>query len=253
MTSEKNKERDVKKANRRFYDAVAHNYEEIDGRRSPELEVWLHKKLTTIRALASGGSLLDIGTGGGLVTRCAKGLFPLSIGLDLSPRILAANRISSSFGVAGDGDRLPFADHSFDVVTCFAALHHLSRFEDLVSEVHRVLHPGGIFYSDHDMDKLFATRFRLPLLLYRRYHNSGAKPWHLCKGITQELYDLTECQKQGLDSGALVRLFEAQGFSVEAKFHWFGLTPPLSKLFGQRHLNHGWAPLISLVATRGTL
>ncbi|UCG12906.1 MAG: class I SAM-dependent methyltransferase, partial [Deltaproteobacteria bacterium] len=118
----------VKAANRQFYDAVADQYEEIDGRRSSTLETWLRKNLTTVRKRAPGGSLLDIGTGSGMVTRCAGGLFVLRVGIDLSSRILVANRNAFNFGVTADVDSLPFADKSFDVITCFAVLHHLYAF-----------------------------------------------------------------------------------------------------------------------------
>ena len=149
----------VKAANRQFYDAVADRYEEIDGRRSPALEAWLRNNLVSIRQRVHGGRLLDIGTGSGLVTRCAEGLFMSRIGIDLSSRILVANREAFDLAVTADVDNLPFADNSIDVVTCFAVLHHLYDLKSLVSEVARVLRPQGIFYSDHDMDAAFSKRF----------------------------------------------------------------------------------------------
>ena len=65
----------VKTANREFYNAVADNYEAVDGRRSPALETWLRRNLTDFRARVPDSSLLDIGAGSGLVTRCAEGLY----------------------------------------------------------------------------------------------------------------------------------------------------------------------------------
>lgn len=241
----------VKAANRQFYEAVADRYEEIDGRRSPTLEAWLRNNLLSIRRRAPGGCLLDIGTGSGLVTRCAEGLFALRIGIDLSPKILATNRKAFDLGVTADVDVLPFADNSFDVVTCFAVLHHLYAFEGLVSEVARVLRPGGIFYSDHDMDVAFSKRFRLPLLLYRRFHNAMSKYRRVSEVITKELYNLTEWQENGVNSPHVICLFGEAGFSVETKFHWFGLNPMINRLFGTRTRAPGWAPLFSLVATKG--
>jgi ubiquinone/menaquinone biosynthesis C-methylase UbiE len=241
----------VKAANRQFYDAVADHYEEIDGRRSPALETWLRKNLSAIRKRAPGGSLLDIGTGSGLVTRCAGGLFVLRIGIDLSSRILIANRTAFDFGVTGDVGSLPFADKSFDVITCFAVLHHLYAFEDLVSEVARVLKPGGVFYSDHDLDVAFSRRFRPLLQLYRRFHNAESKYRKASEEITQELYNLTEWQENGIDSLGLIRSFQRAGFWVETKFHWFGLTHALDKVLGTMPLGRGWAPLLSIVAIGG--
>jgi ubiquinone/menaquinone biosynthesis C-methylase UbiE len=247
----KGTEQSVKAANRQFYDAVADRYEEIDGRRLPTLEAWLRKNLSGIRQRTPGGYLLDIGTGSGLVTRCAEGLFEARVGIDLSSRILAANRKAFDLGVTADVDGLPFADNSFDAITCFAVLHHLYTFEGLVSEAARVLRPGGIFYCDHDMDATFSKRFRLLLLFYRKFHNSRSKYRRASEEITQELYDMTEWQENGVDSLGFIRLLERAGFSVETKFHWFGLSPTLDKLRGTRSQGHGWAPLLSVVATGG--
>lgn len=240
----------VKAANREFYDAVAENYEEIDGRRSPELELWLRGNLANLRVCAPGGYLLDIGTGSGLVTRCAEGLFTQRIGIDLSLRILTTHRTCFDFGTVADAESLPFRDASFDVVTCFAVLHHLYRLDGLVAEVKRVLKVGGIFYSDHDLERTFSQRFHLPLSVYRRWRNARAKYQRVSKVITSELYELTEWQEQGVDAENLIRLFETAGFSVRVKFHWFGLIPLLDRLMGTRFGGHGLSPLLSIVAIK---
>ena len=45
----------------------------------------------------------------------------------------------------GDAHRLPFADNSFDVVTLQWATRHL-RVMEVLSEINRILKPGGRFY-----------------------------------------------------------------------------------------------------------
>lgn len=248
MQREKVSTQAVKTANREFYDAVADHYEEIDGRRSPELETWLRGNLSNLRARAPGGALLDIGVGSGLVTRCAEGLFARRVGIDLSPRILAAHRACFDSGAAADVEQLPFRDASFDVATCFAVLHHLYAFDELISEVRRVLKPGGLFYSDHDLERGFSQRFHFPLSLYRRFRNARAKYQRASDAITSELYDLTEWQEEGVDAVRLIGLLEQAGFTVEARFHWFGLIPTLDRLAGTNLRGHGWSPLLSIVA-----
>ena len=251
MDRSKVTERDVKAANRQLYDAVADQYEAIDGRRSPKLAAWLRGNLVELRPRAPGGCLLDIGAGSGLVTRCAEGLFAPRVGVDLSPRILAAHRASFDLGVAADVDRLPFADGSFDVVTCFAVLHHLYAFDGLVAEVARVLRPGGVFYSDHDLEATFWRRFRLLLGLYRRLRNARFRYQKADARLSREVYDLSEWQSKGVDAAALVSLFEASGFSIEARYHWFGLSSLTDRLFGSRPRGRGWAPLVAITATGG--
>lgn len=48
----------------------------------------------------------------------------------------------------GDATRMPFPDHSFDLVMNLHALHHMGDAENVarfVAEIHRVLKPGGTF------------------------------------------------------------------------------------------------------------
>ncbi len=239
----------VKQANRELYDAVADRYETVDGRRSPELEAWLRATLRALRERA-GGRLLDLGTGSGLVPRCAAGLFELRAGVDISPRILALNRPVFDAAAAADVDRLPFPDASFEVITCFAAIHHLPAFEGLAAEVARVLAPGGVFYSDHDMDETFYRRFRLPLGVYRRVHDARDAYQRASSRITGEMYDAAEWHQTGIPGRHIVRLLEAASLVPEVRYHWYGLHPLTDRLFGDKNRSQGWAPLISVVAAK---
>ena len=45
--------------------------------------------------------------------------------------------------VQGDSERLPFAEGSFDFVTCANSFHHYPHQDRAVAEMHRVLKPGG--------------------------------------------------------------------------------------------------------------
>jgi len=46
--------------------------------------------------------------------------------------------------VQADGEHLPFADESFDVVYCVATLHHALDLRQMVSEMARVARPGAV-------------------------------------------------------------------------------------------------------------
>jgi len=241
----------VRDANRRFYDAVAERYEELDGRRSAKLAAWLRDRLAELRRRAPGGRLLDLGAGRGLVARCAEGLFDVRVGLDVSARVLAAGRAAYDLAVVGDAGRLPFADASFDAVVCFAVLHHLYAFDGLAAEMARVLAPGGVFYSDHDLDAAFYRRFRPLLAVHRWLHNARAKYRRASREVTGEMYDLAEWHGRGVDSAEVVRLFRQAGFSVETRFHWFGLGRTTDRLFGDKGRRRGWAPLVAITSARG--
>jgi len=240
----------VKDANRRFYDAVAGRYEDVDGRRSPRLERWLKERLVALRAAAPGGRLLDIGSGSGFLCRCAAGVFERRVGTDISPAILEAARDAFDEAVACDADRLPFADGSFDAVTAFAVLHHLPSFDGLASEARRVLAPGGVLYTDHDMDALFYRRFRPLLRAYRRLRGADERYRRVCPDATPELYRLTERHETGIDTDGLLRLLRERSFAPEARYHWFGLGPLTDMVFGARSYPRGWAPLLGIRAVR---
>ncbi len=253
MANENDAAAAVKAANRKLYDAVAGSYESIDGRRSRELERWLRRTLSTLRSSVGAGRLLDIGSGSGLVTRCAQGIFSERVSLDLSAKILAAHREHHDLAVCADVDELPFPDRTFDVVVSFAVLHHLYRFDGLVAEVKRVLKPGGVYYADHDMDAAFGRRYRLPLALYRRVSRAVGKYVDASREIDENLYHLAEWQGQGVDSGSLAALLESRGFRVSASYHWFGLSALTNKLFKERTFARGSAPLLRIIAGSGSL
>ncbi len=48
--------------------------------------------------------------------------------------------------VVADGARLPFPDEAFDLIECDAVLEHVRRPPDVVSELQRVLRPGGLLH-----------------------------------------------------------------------------------------------------------
>jgi len=61
-----------------------------------------------------------------------------------NPRVINLNLDAfDSVDLVGDGTNLPLADSSVDTVTCNAVIEHVPNPRDLVSEMHRVLKPGG--------------------------------------------------------------------------------------------------------------
>jgi ubiquinone/menaquinone biosynthesis C-methylase UbiE len=101
--------------------------------------------------LPDGATVVDVGTGPGIVPRMLAPLAPgLRVrGVDLSPEMVArateAARklaLAAEFEVA-DVEHLPFADASLDLVVSSISLHHWARPEAGLHEVSRVLKPGA--------------------------------------------------------------------------------------------------------------
>lgn len=49
-----------------------------------------------------------------------------------------------TMAVYGDAEKMPFEDNSFDLVYSFGVIHHTPHTEAAVTEIYRVLRPGGV-------------------------------------------------------------------------------------------------------------
>jgi ubiquinone/menaquinone biosynthesis C-methylase UbiE len=95
--------------------------------------------------------ILDVGCGTGVFAARIRESLPAATvwGVDLVADMLlrGADRWRRLAGrvvpVQGDSERLPFADGSFDVVTCANSFHHYPHQQRAVTEMHRVLKPEG--------------------------------------------------------------------------------------------------------------
>lgn len=87
--------------------------------------------------------MLDAGCGTGLNL---ASLPPGSTGIDINPRNLALirKRLPTHQVVEGDIEHMPFPDGTFATVVCTEVLEHVPYPEVALSEIHRVLRPGGL-------------------------------------------------------------------------------------------------------------
>jgi ubiquinone/menaquinone biosynthesis C-methylase UbiE/uncharacterized protein YbaR (Trm112 family) len=103
------------------------------------------------------GSLLEIGTGTGLLTEAMMrhADFDRIISTDVSIGFLEHTKArlsdvpSSVAFVACDGNTLPFRNGGFDVVLGRSVLHHLLHYQETLRRIHDLLRPGGVvaFYE----------------------------------------------------------------------------------------------------------
>jgi ubiquinone/menaquinone biosynthesis C-methylase UbiE len=240
----------VKQANRRLYDSVAGQYEAIDGRRSPELFGWIRSRLGALAHSAGDNVLADLGSGSGVVCRAAAGVFRKRIALDLSPLILNEAGQVAEMKLAADIDAIPLANQSADAITCFAVLHHLYDTSALAQEIARVLRPGGMFWSDHDMDWDFYRRFRWPLAIYRKIVGADRRYTSSNTGVDADTYKLAEIRQTGVHGGEFVDQLRSAGLDVVAERHWYGLTSLTNTLFGKYVWPTGCAPLLRVLARK---
>lgn len=106
--------------------------------------------LPYIKAQLTGATkVLDVGCGEGQVARlgaCVAGVEAV-VGVDPSRAQLAeAARRGGGVQLArSEAAGLPFRDESFDAVVACLVFEHITAVEDAISEVGRVLAPGGVF------------------------------------------------------------------------------------------------------------
>lgn len=123
-------------------------FDEVERHRYQEYAPWMPSVMGFDEF--EGKRLLEVGCGMGTdLLQFARG-GAVCTGVDLTPRSVEIS--SLHFGlydmradfVLGDGERLPFADESFDVVYSNGVLHHTPDTAQAVRELHRVLRPRGI-------------------------------------------------------------------------------------------------------------
>ena len=147
-------------------------FDRIEQHRYSEYAPWMPRVMGFDQF--RGARLLEIGCGMGTdLLQFARG-GARCVGLDLTPRSVEITRHRFSlYGVDGafmisDGEQLPFASETFDVVYSNGVLHHTPDTEGAIREVHRVLRPGGIakvmLYHRNSLNYWFEIVLRRGLL-----------------------------------------------------------------------------------------
>jgi 2-polyprenyl-6-hydroxyphenyl methylase/3-demethylubiquinone-9 3-methyltransferase len=116
---------------------------------------YFQRMLSRERKLVPPGKrLMDVGCGGGVLSEEFAAMGFQVTGIDPSESSLAAARAHAAVrGLdidyrVGSGDRLPFGDESFEVVSCCDVLEHIHNWDRVIAEVARVIKPGGVFIYD---------------------------------------------------------------------------------------------------------
>lgn len=119
-----------------------------------------------------GKRVLEIGIGSGFTLSRMAQVAKVCVGLDISIETLKLNQSRNELFKIGtklvlaSATHIPMPDNTFDVVVSIGCLHHIPDIDQAVSEIHRVLKPGGIFrgmvYNRN------SYRFRIYIPLARR-------------------------------------------------------------------------------------
>jgi SAM-dependent methyltransferase len=92
--------------------------------------------------------ILDLGAGAGWCSALLQRLNRRTVAVDIAHEMLAVSRERHTPrpipAVAGDLEKLPFADGSFDKAVCLSAIHHVPDMASALREIARVLTPTGV-------------------------------------------------------------------------------------------------------------
>ena len=99
-------------------------------------------------AAQPGERILDLGCGDGQLTQRIAAAGAIMSGADADAHMVAAARSRNIAVEEAKAESLPFPDQSFDAVFSNAALHWVRDQDAMMSEVHRILKPGGRFVAE---------------------------------------------------------------------------------------------------------
>jgi DNA gyrase subunit B len=160
--------------------------------------------------VAPDARMLDVCCGSGVVGNAFKGRVGEMIGLDITPEMvrLASTRLDKVH--QGNVYDLPFEDASFDIVVNREVLHLLPGPERPVSEIFRVLRPGGQFivgqimpYGDVDAYWMFRVFKKKQPLLFQMFREEDFRAILLGAGfvdLRMEEHFLWESIDQWIDT-----------------------------------------------------
>jgi len=138
-----------------MFDTISGNYDGLNRVISLGIDVKWRNKVLKLVAKKKPQSFLDIATGtGDLAIQYAKKYNAEKIvGLDLSEGMLSVARKKVEQAgiqqkvtfIKGDSEALPFEDNRFEAITVSFGIRNFENLEKGLSEIKRVLAPGGQF------------------------------------------------------------------------------------------------------------
>jgi demethylmenaquinone methyltransferase/2-methoxy-6-polyprenyl-1,4-benzoquinol methylase len=137
-----------------LFNTIAPTYDRINHLLSIGLDRrWWNRTARTFASVLKNpdARVLDICCGTGDLTAALLHLRPPTgepvSGLDFSPEMLNRARqkyaTANALWIEGDAMHLPYADASLDLVTSAFGFRNLSNYAEALTEIHRVLRPGG--------------------------------------------------------------------------------------------------------------
>jgi demethylmenaquinone methyltransferase/2-methoxy-6-polyprenyl-1,4-benzoquinol methylase len=140
-------ERDRSAWVRGVFDRSAGDYDRLERILGLGTGSWYRRRALREAGLAAGMSVVDVGTGTGLLAAAAAGIVgdaTLVTGVDPSAGMMEHACVPQGVRLLnGSAESLPVADGTADFLSMGYALRHISDLTTAFGEFHRVLRPGG--------------------------------------------------------------------------------------------------------------
>lgn len=148
-----------KKAEREGWDTRADAYDDFTGKVTTQA-------IPTLLAMAETAPekhILDLCCGTGRAAGAASALGALAEGVDVAPAMIDVARKAFPKAVfdVGDAEHIPRGDNTFDAVICSFGLLHVASPQAMLSEIARVLKPGGRIALSHWVGPPDSALFRI--------------------------------------------------------------------------------------------
>ena len=159
---------------RRLFATIADRYDLITVLLSFGLDRHWKRRLTSLAGSLGGKRTLDLACGTGDIAFAFAERGASVVGLDITHRMVeiatakethSASRAAHCAFLVGDMMALPFANAQFDVVTTGYGLRNVPELAGAVTEIERVLRPGGLLLS-LDFNRPRNTAVRAVYLAY---------------------------------------------------------------------------------------
>ncbi|RSK41980.1 bifunctional demethylmenaquinone methyltransferase/2-methoxy-6-polyprenyl-1,4-benzoquinol methylase UbiE [Mangrovimonas spongiae] len=150
------KDSDLKKKEQvtKMFDNISSGYDSLNRVISFGIDIKWRKRVVTMIEQTNPESILDIATGTGdlainLAQTNAKKIVGLDISqgmLDIGKKKVVEKKLDQTIEmVLGDSENLPFENNTFDAITVAFGVRNFEDLEKGLSEILRVLKPGGTF------------------------------------------------------------------------------------------------------------
>jgi demethylmenaquinone methyltransferase/2-methoxy-6-polyprenyl-1,4-benzoquinol methylase len=201
-----------------MFDAIAGNYDRVNDLMTAGVHRQWKRQVVDLACLNPGGKALDLATGTGdiaFLLADSVGKQGEVVGLDFSEGMLSIARERDLEGrpiiwVQGDMTGLELPDATFDAVTVGYGLRNVTDLDKALSEIHRVLKPGGRAVSlDLGKPRFKLVRWGADLYSFKVVPLIGG----IVSGNRDAYKYLPESNLSFVDQRELARRLKAVGFT----------------------------------------